>query len=323
MSLAIGAAIVGDVNLKLMYALIGQRNSGKGMLMTAIGAAFESFVDAGNRANNLLGNSSDNNEAKKLMWMTNSALSVVRLIWTSEIRTLSFKGETYIDGNLIKKIASGGDQLEVRGQVANPFLVRHEFTMFLNRNKLPPVRPSTGDSFLHVKFRNKYTEDPVLPNENKSDPNFKDRLQRSSFADGMIWLIVEEYMGFLRSGQKFKPISEVTSETEEANDAEGEDLLVASSIYLGFAPPFSTLESCRDSGFLIKPDYIREVISGLKKNHKFNGVSNSGMIVQLGHRGYPKVKIQFFHDDKQPPKTVFLIVGVKVKCRGSDEGVDA
>jgi hypothetical protein len=50
-SLAIGTAIAGDVNLKLMYALIGQRNSGKGMLMTAIGAAFGDLVDAGNSAN--------------------------------------------------------------------------------------------------------------------------------------------------------------------------------------------------------------------------------------------------------------------------------
>ncbi len=39
-SLAIGTAIAGDVNLKLMYALIGQRKSGKGMLMSAISAAF-------------------------------------------------------------------------------------------------------------------------------------------------------------------------------------------------------------------------------------------------------------------------------------------
>jgi hypothetical protein len=62
-SVAIGTAIAGDFNLKLMYALIGQRNSGKGMLMTAIGAAFGGLVDAGKSANNLLRNSSDNNEA--------------------------------------------------------------------------------------------------------------------------------------------------------------------------------------------------------------------------------------------------------------------
>ena len=69
-SLAIGTAIAGDVNLKLMYARIGQRNSGKRLLVVAIGAAFGDLVDAKKSANNLLGNSSDNDEAKKFMWMT-------------------------------------------------------------------------------------------------------------------------------------------------------------------------------------------------------------------------------------------------------------
>jgi hypothetical protein len=81
----------------------------------------------------------------------------------------------------------------------------------------------------------------------------------------MLWFILEEYMGYLQSGQTFKPIPEVKSETEEANETEGEDLIDALSKSLEFAPPFSTLESCRDSGFLIKPNYIKEVVSGLKK----------------------------------------------------------
>jgi hypothetical protein len=66
-SLAIGTADAGVVNLKLMYALTGQRNSGKGMLMTAICAAVRGLVDAVKSANNILGNSSDNDETKKFM----------------------------------------------------------------------------------------------------------------------------------------------------------------------------------------------------------------------------------------------------------------
>ena len=56
--------------------------------------------------------------------------------------TLFPKGETCIDGNLSKGIASGGDELEVRGQRENPLLARREFTMFLNCNDFPPVKPS-------------------------------------------------------------------------------------------------------------------------------------------------------------------------------------
>jgi hypothetical protein len=45
-SLAIGGASDGDVNAKLMYALIRHLNSEKGMLMTAIVAAFGDLVNA-------------------------------------------------------------------------------------------------------------------------------------------------------------------------------------------------------------------------------------------------------------------------------------
>jgi hypothetical protein len=45
----IGTAIAGKVNVKLMNALIGLRNSGKGMLMTAIGSAFGDLVEARNK----------------------------------------------------------------------------------------------------------------------------------------------------------------------------------------------------------------------------------------------------------------------------------
>ena len=53
--MAIGAAIAGDVDIKLMYAMIGQRNSAKGMLMSDVAAAFVILVDMGKSANNLLG----------------------------------------------------------------------------------------------------------------------------------------------------------------------------------------------------------------------------------------------------------------------------
>jgi hypothetical protein len=55
--------------------------------------------------------------------------------------------------------------------------MRHEFTVLLNCNDLPPVRPAIGDSFLRVKFLNRYTDEvPNLQSEKKSDPGLKDLL---------------------------------------------------------------------------------------------------------------------------------------------------
>ena len=78
--LAIGAAIAGDVDLKLMYAMTGHLNSGNGMLMTAIAAAFGSLVDAGNSADNLLGNDVNQDEAKKCIWLADAAIKSARLL---------------------------------------------------------------------------------------------------------------------------------------------------------------------------------------------------------------------------------------------------
>ena len=119
------------------------------MLMTAVTPAFGSLVDAGKSADILLGNDNNQDEAKKkLMWLADHAIKGTRLLWTNEVRTLNSRGETCMDGNLMKQIAAGGDFLEVRTNHQNNYAVGHQFTMFLNVNDLPPVRPAIGEFFL-------------------------------------------------------------------------------------------------------------------------------------------------------------------------------
>ncbi len=50
------------------------------MRMTSIGAAFGDLVDAGKSANNLLGTTSDNDEAKKFMWITKATIYGAHLV---------------------------------------------------------------------------------------------------------------------------------------------------------------------------------------------------------------------------------------------------
>ena len=309
--LAIGAALAGDVDVKLMYAMIGPRNSGKGMLMAAVGAAFGTLVDAGKSANNLLANESSTDEAKKYLWLADAAIRGTRLVWANEIRTIAGKNETYIDGNLVKGIASGGDPLEIRKQYENPYPARHEFTMFLNCNDLPPVRPSIGGTFLRVRFPNKYVEAPTLPNEKRKDDGLKRRLALPSFSDGMLWLIIDEYCGFLSTGKEFKAIPEVVSETADADEAEGEDIIEAFGNELEFAPPFTNLSDCRRGGFLMLTADVKEVIDDLKKKGKFKGVTKAGIFVQLGHRGYPKSP-RVRYDDGAGEVYTRWIMGIKM-----------
>jgi hypothetical protein len=308
--LAIGAAIAGDVELKLMYAMIGQRNSGKGMLMTAVAAAFGNLVDAGNSPDNLLCNDNNQDEAKKCMWLADAAIKGARLLWTNEVRTLSSRGETYIDGNRLKKIVSGGDCLPVRKNCENPYPVCHEFTLFLNVNDLPAVRPAIGETFLRIRFPNQYVDSPTLPNHKRKNDGLKRRIALPSFADGMMWLILDEYKSFLASGKTFKPIPEVVAETADANEAEGEDLIEALSDHFEFATPFSTTAECERSGFLIKPAAVKDALEVLKRAGRLRGVSKSGLLTQLSLKGYPRSH-KMRHDPGDGVVNTVWLVGIR------------
>ena len=313
--LAVGCAIAGDVDIKFMYALIGQRDSGKGMLMTALSAAFGDLIDTGKSANNLLGNDSSADEAKKYMWLADAAVSGVRLLWTNEVRTVSTRGETFIDGNLVKGIASGGDALDIRANFENPYPARHEITMFVNCNDLPPVRPAIGDSFLRIRFPNKYVESPCAPNHKRKDDGLKRRLVDPSFRDGMLWLVLDTYKSFIDAKKAFRPIPEVLFETQEANHEENEDIVDALSELFEFAPPFSSVEECHRGGFLVKPKAIKDALSELKKRDKLRGVSQSGVFTQLGFRGYRKTptKIRFDCGAGDGVQLTFWVTGMKAR----------
>lgn len=81
--LAAGIALAGEVEHKLMLAMIGQRDSGKGILMLLFLVAFGSgLVNTGLSANNLLGSDSNTDEAKKFMWLRDVTVKGSRLVWT-------------------------------------------------------------------------------------------------------------------------------------------------------------------------------------------------------------------------------------------------
>jgi hypothetical protein len=118
--MAIGNAIAGDVGVKLMYAMIGQRNSGKGMLTSTLAAAYGDLVDYDKSANSLLSNDNNSDEAKKFMWLTDVFIRGKHLLWTNEVRTMTPRGEMYIDGNLIKELASGATQSQSEKNTSTP-----------------------------------------------------------------------------------------------------------------------------------------------------------------------------------------------------------
>ncbi len=175
---------------------------------------------------------------------------------------------------------------------------------------------------MRIRFPNRYVESPSFPYEKLKDDDLKRRLALPSFADGMMWLILDEYREFLVSGRRFQAIPEVVEETKSLDDAEGDDLIAALSSVIEFAPLFSTLDECRESGFLMKPSALKEITDGLRKQGKLNEVSRSGVVTQLAFRGYPKASKTRFDPGSGVINTAW-IMGVRerrAEARGDGEG---
>ena len=93
------------------------------------------------------------------------------------------------------------------------------------------------------------------------------------------------------------------------------------SKYFEFAPPFSSLDECIKSGFLVKPQAVKDVLQDLKKQGSLMGVSKNGLIVQLGLRGYPKMDSKVRFDAGTGKQYTSWIVGVK-RREGPDPDQD-
>lgn len=270
--------------------------------MTAVESAFTGgFVLTGHSANNLLGDNSSVDEAKKYLWLAQPAIYGTRLLWTNEIKTITPKGETFIDGNLLKGIASGGDTIYVRQNFENPYPCRHEFTMFLNCNDLPPVKPAIGNFLLHITFPNVYVlnADPQSSNEKEENVSIKQTITTSSFANGMLWLILDEFLAFTNSGQNFKPIPEVIKNTEDANEAEDQDPVEILKNFdeLEFLHDNPTYEECAEGGFFISPSRLGNMINKLKSRGFLQGVTKTLALNLLKSKGFSKHEDKFNFDD--------------------------
>ena len=127
-------ALYGDYRAKLIYFCIGTANAGKGVLCDAINGAFEGFVDVFN-GNELLYNESSSDEAKKLSFVYD--FKDKRVAFSNEI-----KMSKSIDGNMIKKIASGGDGYKARVIYGKEEKIINRSTEFLMVNDIPTVAPN-------------------------------------------------------------------------------------------------------------------------------------------------------------------------------------
>ena len=131
--------MAGHVEDKQWLVMMGERNSGKGVLVMLFLSAFGDYVTT-TSANNFLSKSGSGDSALDMKWAVD--LDMVRLVFTNEIKMADDR-DTMIDGNLMKQIiASGGDLISCRRLYENIVKFSLESTFCLMLNDMPACDPA-------------------------------------------------------------------------------------------------------------------------------------------------------------------------------------
>eukprot|EP00282_Hemiselmis_andersenii_P034456 CAMPEP_0169456600 /NCGR_PEP_ID=MMETSP1042-20121227/16437_1 /TAXON_ID=464988 /ORGANISM="Hemiselmis andersenii, Strain CCMP1180" /LENGTH=793 /DNA_ID=CAMNT_0009568829 /DNA_START=817 /DNA_END=3197 /DNA_ORIENTATION=- len=195
---SVSRAMAGEIWDKKWYTGIGERNSGKGVFCTLLELAFGPFVNTINSENLLYTRMGNGDTAKKLSWM--SPLEFKRIAYANEIQFQ--EGVTKLDGNMIKKMASGGDKVEVRTNYKDEEQKRLQTTTFLFANDFPQVSPADAYETLEVfQFKNVFMAADVMQEKGDrcprnwvlQDTSIKNWIRVPEVIDAFTKLVLDAY----------------------------------------------------------------------------------------------------------------------------------
>jgi len=215
---ALCMGLVGDYVRKKFYFGLGEANCGKGVLVSAFRAAFEGYCDEW-VANELKYNSRNSqDEARRLAWLKD--LAGVRIAFSNELRM----DNVPIDGNLLKSVSSGGDEVKARGNYQDATRLVNRASMFLLANDMLPIKPCDSGiqercRFIRYKLRFVSEGADLAADERVADPMLKSRFEKAEIKDALFHLMVDTYAEMTpeektRGGALITPES-VLEETKE------------------------------------------------------------------------------------------------------------
>lgn len=187
-------SLAGHIEDKKWYGLGGARNSGKSKLIKLLQNAFGQYVSTFN-ANCLVYNKKSPvaEPAKALMWILN--------IWNSRLTCASeIEGDdkTVLNGNLIKRIVSGGDTIKARGNYMNEVEIVPAFTPWFMYNQWYEVEPYDAcENLIQFVCPSKFVEPEKLIEGcdilKLKDDSIDDFIRLDDIIDAFTLLIFDNY----------------------------------------------------------------------------------------------------------------------------------
>ena len=132
----VARGLAGHVEDKNWGVGIGERDCGKGVLVGMLENSFGEYCRSTN-SENFLYKSAGSDSAKALSWLV--PFEFKRLLLTNEI-TIGEK--TKINGNILKKLSSGGDRIEARVNHKDEINFKIQARVCMFCNDLPPIEPA-------------------------------------------------------------------------------------------------------------------------------------------------------------------------------------
>lgn len=134
----IARGLAGHIEDKNWGVGIGERDCGKGVLVGMLENCFGEYCRSTNSENFLFKNNGGDS-AKALSWLV--PFEFKRLLLTNEI-TRDAEGKYRINGNILKKLSSGGDKIEARVNHKDEINFKIQARVCMFCNDLPPIEPA-------------------------------------------------------------------------------------------------------------------------------------------------------------------------------------
>lgn len=186
--------LAGDVAKRIIFGL-GYGNTGKSTLSKAILKSLGGYGDTFN-ANNLAYKQTGQDQAQQNRWIMMKKDK--RIILSNEINS-----QITLNGNGIKVLSSGGDEIEGRGHCQAETTFSVQFLPVIFANDLPSIKPYDDaiDKRLRVvSYTKQYVEgEPQNEMELKGDPEIDAEIEtvefQQAFLQSLVWIYIKGQSG--------------------------------------------------------------------------------------------------------------------------------
>ena len=196
-------ALAGEIEDKNWVVCMGERDCGKGVLVGMLEAAFGDYCRTTNGENFVFKNNIGDS-AKSFSWLI--PFEFKRFCLTNEITR--DENNTYkMNGNILKKLASGGDVIEARLNHQDEINFQTQVRPMIFCNDLPPITPTDAketssiyyfpskfvdDERVGTTVRNQETNEIII-SYHKKDDNIKSWSKSKDVVNAFVDILFESY----------------------------------------------------------------------------------------------------------------------------------